>query len=200
MYKQILRITVIIGLILFFASSAYSCVGRVLYIGILDTLEQKLIAEHLVLLINERTGTNIQIRYFENSDQMYEALKCEDEEKRADIIIENTTNALTILDRTPGSEFNEDYLLVKKLYEEKFDLIWLYPFAFSTGKGQQENPLCAPVLRRDVMNNFPLLPRILKKLAGAIDEKAFAHLMGEAEAEKKPKNIARDFLRANKLI
>ncbi len=200
MYKQLVKILMTLGLILFFASSAYSCVGRVLYIGILDTLEQKLIAEHLVLLINERTGTKVQIRYFENSNQMYEALKSEEEEKRADIIIENTTNALTILDRTPGSELNEDYFLVKKLYEEKFDLIWLYPFGFSNGKGQQEKYLRAPVLRRDVMSNFPLLPRILKKLAGAIDELAFAHLMEEAEAGKKPKNIALDFLRTKKLI
>jgi glycine betaine/choline ABC-type transport system substrate-binding protein len=200
MFKQFVKISMTIGLILFFASSAYSCVGRILYIGILDTLEQKLIAEHLVLLINERTGTKVQIRYFENSDQIYEALKCVEEEKRADIIIESTTNALKILDKTPGSELNEDYFLVKKLYEEQFDLIWLYPFGFSNGKGQQEKSLRASVLRRDVMTNFPLLPRILKKLAGAIDEVAFAHLMEEAEAGKKPKNIALDFLRTKKLI
>lgn len=200
MYKQLVKITMTLGLILLFASSAYSCVGRILYIGILDTLEQNLIAEHLVLLINERTGTNVQIRYFENSEQIYEALKCVEEEKRADIIIENTTNALKILNKTPGSDLNEDFFLVKKQYAEEFDLIWLYPFGFSNGKRQQEKSLRAPVLRRDVMTNFPLLPRILKKLAGAIDESAFAQLMEEAEAEKKPKNIARDFLRTKKLI
>jgi len=200
MYKKIVTKSVVIGLLLFFASSAYSCVGRVLYIGILDTLEQNLIAENLVMLINERTGTNVQIRYFENSDSMYAALKCEEEEKRADIIIENTANALKILDIAPGSDPNADYFVVKKQYEEKFDLVWLYPFGFSSGEGQQGKALSAPVLRNDVMTNFPLLPRILKKLAGAIDEQAFTQLMREAEAEKKPKNIARDFLRAKKLI
>jgi glycine betaine/choline ABC-type transport system substrate-binding protein len=56
------------------------------------------------------------------------------------------------------------------------------------------------LLRRDVLTNFPLLPRILNKLAGSIDDETFYDLEAKVSAGDKPKNVAKDFLRTKKLI
>ena len=80
-----------------FAANSFACVGRILYVGSLDTTEDKVLAQMLVLLINEPTGTTVKIRYFVDNDALYNALKEKDEANREAIIIENTDDALAIL-------------------------------------------------------------------------------------------------------
>lgn len=190
------------ALIVFTAGAAVSraCVGRILYIGAMETAASQTMAEMLVILINERTGTNVKIRYFEAGDDLYRAFKTDDEESRIDIIVENTADAMAYLDRTRLADPDREYLEVKKIYEEKLNVIWLKPFGFTNYKGKDIPSISAPLIRNDVLTNYPLLPRILTKLSGAIDDQTFTGMLAEVEAGKKAKNVTKAFLKDKKFI
>ena len=178
---------------------AAACVGRTLYIGTLDTVDDRLMAEMISLLINERTGTTVKIRRFDTMDQLYAALAAEKEEERVDIIVEDTGDADMLLGRTPSGDPEADYLAVKKRYDEERDIIWLNPFGF-TATSSRKGIVSAPLVRRGVLTNFPLLPRVLNKLSGVIDDAAYAELLDSVRRGDKPRNVAKDFLRQRKLI
>ncbi len=188
----------LLALLVILIQPAQGCVGRFLYVGALDQPEEKVMAEMLVLLINERTGTTVKVRYFENNEELYKALRAEAEEERVDIIVEDTLDAAAVLGRTPGSDLDAEFTAVKQGYEEQLQIVWLNPFGFSAGK--ESKSMSAPLLRLDVLNNFPLLPRVLNKLAGGIDDEAYQKLMEEAGKGEKPRNIARDFLESKRFI
>lgn len=197
------KIASIITLILSFlllSGPSQACVGRSLYVGAMNTAEEKMLAELLVLLINERTGTTVKVRVFDTVDQLYAAAKSNNEEERVDILVEDTADAATVLKRQRLADSDQEYLAVKSGYEKDLDIVWLNPFGFTNGRGDSEKVTMAPLVRRDVLTNFPLLPRVLNKLAGAIDNKAYADLAKSARAGDKPKNIAKDFLREKKFI
>jgi glycine betaine/choline ABC-type transport system substrate-binding protein len=169
-------------------------------VGTLDTTEDKVLAQMLVLLINERTGTTVKVRYFDNEEVMYNALKENDEEKRADIIIENTDDALAFLKKPQSGDLDQTFKQVKEIYETELGLIWLKPFGFKNATGDDKQTISATIVRRDVLTNYPLLPRVLKKLARAINDEAFQNLTAKAKSGEKPSNISKDFLRVKKLI
>ena len=199
-----LRATLVLSLLLtcFFLLTprpAPACVGRTLYVGTLNNPDDRLMADMLALLINERTGTTVKIRRFDTADQLYAALAAEKEEERVDIIVEDTGDANTMLGRTPSGDPEADYLAVKKRYDEERDIIWLNPFGF-TATSQHKGVVTAPLVRRGVLTNFPLLPRVLNKLAGTIDDTAYAELLARVQQGEKPRNVAKDFLRQRKLI
>lgn len=200
MLKKVFPAVFMLLLVVLWAANSFACVGRTLYVGSLDTTEDKVLAQMLVLLINERTGTTVKIRYFDNSEALYNALKENDEEKRADIIVENTSAALTLLKKTQPGDLDQTYRQVKELYESELGLIWLNPFGFKHGTGDEQQTLSAPVVRRDVLTNYPLLPRVLNKLAGAINDEAFSTLTAKVRDGEKPQNVSKDFLRVNKFI
>ena len=58
----------------------------------------------------------------------------------------------------------------------------------------------ATVLRVDIYSNFPALPRVIGKLAGAISDDIYSRLIKSVEVGENPKTVARDFLRSKKLI
>jgi glycine betaine/choline ABC-type transport system substrate-binding protein len=128
--KHFFSIFAALLLVLLFTTNSISCVGRILYVGTLNTTEDKVLAQMLVLLINERTGTTVKVRYFDSNEALYNALKENDEEKRADIIIENTDDALALLKKPKPGDLNETYKQVKEIYESELGLIWLNPFGF----------------------------------------------------------------------
>jgi len=189
---------ILFGLFLIPASAANACVGRILYLGALQSNEGKIMSEMLALLINERTGTTIQIRSFDTTEQLYNALKSPKEEERVDIVVENTAQALSIAKQTAGASPDQDFIAVKAFYEKELDVVWLNPFGYNTNAAKPS--ISAPLIRRDVLTNFPLLPRVLNKLAGAINDKAFQDLIKSIDAGEKPKNAAKDFLKKQKLI
>lgn len=180
------------------ATSSNACVGRTLYLGALQSNEDSLMAEMLALLINERTGTTIQIRAFKTSDELYNALKSEKELERVDIVVEDTAHALSITKQSPGASTDQDFITVKTFYEKELNVVWLNPFGFNKNPGQPS--ISAPLIRRDILTNFPLLPRVLNKLAGAINDKAFQDLIKAVNGGDKPKNVAKDFLKKQKFI
>jgi len=188
----------LIGL-LGFTQSSSACVGRILYIGAMDTPESKLMAELLVTLINERTGTNVKIRFANNRTDLYTAFKSHDENSRIDVIVENTGDAMAHQRKSRMNSADQEYAELKKTYEKELEMVWLTPFAFKTGSGPVPS-LSAPVIRQDVLTNFPLLPRILNKLSTAIDTQTYNDLLGKVKSSGKPKNVAKDFLRERKFI
>jgi glycine betaine/choline ABC-type transport system substrate-binding protein len=200
MNKKLLRISLVV---LFFlmgiVPASQACVGRILYIGAIDTPESKLMAELLVTLINERTGTNVKIRFTNNRNDLYAAFKTHDENTRVDIIIENTADAMAHLRKTRLANPDQEFTEIKKLYEKELEVVWLTPFGFKSGSGSTP-ALSAPLIRQDVLTNFPLLPRILNKLSAAIDTQTYNDLMNKINGGGKPKNVAKDFLRERKFI
>jgi glycine betaine/choline ABC-type transport system substrate-binding protein len=185
-------------LFLMHATTGTACVGRILYLGALDSNGDKLMSEMLALLINERTGTTIQIRSFATRDQLYQALKSTKEEERVDIIVEDTVQAMSIAKQAANSSPDQDFLAVKAFYEKELDVVWLNPFGYTETTGQPS--ISAPLVRRDVLTNFPLLPRVLNKLAGAINDKVYQDLIKALDSGEKPKNAAKDFLKKQKFI
>lgn len=199
MKNKLFRVSLAIILaLLIFTPASRACVGRILYIGSLDTPESKLMAELLVTLINERTGTNVKIRLANNRNELYASFKSHDENTRIDIIVENTAEAMAQLNKPRLADSNQEYNEAKKLYEKDLGLVWLSPFGFKSGSAN--DAINAPLLRLDVLTNFPLLPRILNKLSGAIDTSTYNSLMGKIKKGDKPKNVAKDFLRERKFI
>jgi osmoprotectant transport system substrate-binding protein len=200
MLKKIFPFFFVLLLAFLWAANSFACVGRTLYIGSIDTTEDKVLSQMLVLLINERTGTTVKIRYFDNTEARYNALKENDEEKRADIIVENTRDALALLKKSSPGDLDTTYKQVKELYDSDLGLIWLNPFGFKYGTGDEQQTLSAPLVRRDVLTNYPLLPRVLNKLAGAINDETFSTLTAKVRDGEKPQNVSKDFLRAKKFI
>ncbi|MBU0484628.1 MAG: hypothetical protein KKB30_08960 [Proteobacteria bacterium] len=200
MFGKNLCLWLITALLIISVGSAQACVGRILYVGALDTPDGRVMAELLVLLINERTGTNVKIRFMDNNDQLYAALKALDEKDRIDIIVEDTANAMAILKLERKSDLDAELTEAKENYEKKLDIIWLNPFGFKNRGGKANSTISAPLVRRDVLTNFPLLPRVLNKLSGAISDETYTDLISKAKSGDKAKNIAKDFLKEKKFI
>lgn len=197
MLKRVISLC-LFSLFLIHATTGAACVGRILYIGALESNSDKLMSEMLALLINERTGTTLQIRSFSTSEQLYQALKSSKEEERVDIIVEDTVQGMSIAKQQATAAPDQDFLAVKAFYEKELDVVWLNPFGYTKDAAQPS--ISAPLVRRDVLTNFPLLPRVLNKLAGAINDKAYQELLKSVDSGEKPKNAAKDFLKKQKFI
>ncbi len=197
----IVVILVFIATVFTTISPGIACVGRTLYIGSTGTAEESLMAEMLVTLINERTGTTVKLRKFPNYRAMYKAIKSEDEKVRADIIIENTARGMQKIKITPSGDPQKDFIAVKNGYEtdNDLDLIWMPPFGYHVKIGST-TAVTAAVIRHNVLTNFPLLPRVLKKLANAIDDHHFNKMTARISNGAKAHNVAKDFLMRKKII
>ncbi|OGW32198.1 MAG: hypothetical protein A2X59_10125 [Nitrospirae bacterium GWC2_42_7] len=190
------RLIFIFVLIIFCLPKADACVGRVLYVGAINSNEGQLLSEILATIINERTGTTVQTRLYNNSNELYEAVIS----KKVDILIENTSRAAQLLNKPADSDIKKTYDVVKSAYETEKGLIWLKPFGFLNGNNEEDRSYTAPVLRVEVINTFPALPRVIGKLAGVINDEIYVKLIKLVDSGGKPKKTARDFLKSNKLI
>lgn len=191
---RILRFLILLCLVMPPVSDA--CVGRVLYIGAVNSSEGQLLSEMLATIINERTGTTVHTRLYNNFEELYEAVKG----KQVDILIENTARAAQRLNKAVDSDIKKTYDAVKSAYEKEKGLIWLKPFGFLNGNTEAGRSYTAPVLRIEVINTFPALPRVVDKLAGVINDETYLKLIKLVDSGGKPKKTARDFLKSKKLI
>lgn len=186
----------VLVMLIIFAAGADACVLKTLHLGVLNSTEGQVLSEVLAALINERTGTNVTIQFYENSQELYDAMEI----KQLDIIVEDTDKAMQLLNKPADADLKAGYDTVKLTYANEKGLIWLKPFGFlhgSEGKGQSYT---APVIRFEVLNNFPGLPRVLDKLAGTINDETYTRLLKAVESGGKPKKVAKDFLKSKKLI
>jgi len=190
------RLFFLVGFILLFiVQGAEACVGRKLTIGYRDTTEQRIIAEVLAILIEERTGTKVTLKEFEDSLEAHRAI----ENNEIQLYIEYTGVGLTeILGEKPVKDPKQVYNTVKKAYMKNFDLIWLKTFGFVCTDEEHDHDLplyAAPVVRKDTLNKFPALARLINKLSNRIDNQTIKSLIDQVEKEgKKPKDVASKFL------
>ena len=168
------------------AHASLACVGKTIHLGI-SSADEKLMAEMASLMITERTGSSVKIDVYKDSKALYEAVK----QGKVNIIMENTDRALEVLGKTKHSgSIGVDS--IKSEYRKSFNLTWLTPFGAS--------PQYAPVLTADTLTNYPALPKLLNKLAGALSNDTYAKLLKSVESDDKTKKTAKDFLKGKKLI
>jgi len=187
---------VCIALLLMFPPLADACVGKVLRIGAVSSVDGTLLSEMLAIMINERTGSTVNIKYYATSAELYEAVRSQ----QIDILVENTARALHILNKPAGSSPAKTYEAVKASYENEKGLIWLKPFGLLNGSEGEGRSYAAPVLKVEVLTNFPALPRVIDKLANIITDEIYARLTKSMDSGEKPTSVARAFLKSKKLI
>jgi glycine betaine/choline ABC-type transport system substrate-binding protein len=163
-----------------------ACVGKTIHLGI-SSADEKLMAEMASLMISERTGSSVKIDVYKDSKELYEAVK----HGKVNIIIENTDSALEVLGRSKNAG-PSGLESIKSDYRKSFNLTWLNSFGVA--------PQYAPVLTADTLSNYPALPKLLNKLAGALSNDTYSKLLKSVESNDKTKKIAKDFLKGKKLI
>jgi glycine betaine/choline ABC-type transport system substrate-binding protein len=176
-----------------YISPACACVGKTLHLGIVDSPSDQLLAEIVSQLIMERTGTTVKVDVYKDSRQLYNAVRQGD----VGLLIENTDRALEVTGKRREASAKGAYDVAKAEYRKSLNLVWLEPFGSAGGGSGQ---LYAPVISTEVMGSLPALPKLLMKLAGVTNDAAFGRLLKSAKGEDKPKKVARDFLKAKKLI
>jgi glycine betaine/choline ABC-type transport system substrate-binding protein len=156
----------------------------------------------LSILINERTGTTVEIVRQGDLQASHEAVL----QGKANIYInyvgmaEAGTEGPNALD-----EPQKAYILVSRSYMEKYGMVWLKPFGFqgplpqAAPSGKVDRTLAAPVTTKDVIKKFPILDRLINKLAGQVDNKALEELREKSENQDVEITV-REFLTSHKLI
>jgi len=192
-----LLLILVFALVLICPPASDACVGKVLRIGAVSSADGYLLSEILAILINERTGSTVNTKYYKNTTELYDAVKAQ----QVDILVENTARAMHILNRTAsGANPNKTYETVKTAYESEKGLIWLKPFGLLSWNEGEGRSFATAVLKVEVLSNFPALPRVIDKLAGMISDEIYAKLVKSMDSGEKPKTVARDFLKSKKLI
>ncbi|OGW37072.1 MAG: hypothetical protein A2Y97_01680 [Nitrospirae bacterium RBG_13_39_12] len=179
-----------------FIRQADACVGRTLYIGTLNSPHEQLLSEMLSVLINGRTGTTVEIKYYKDIEELYSAIK----KNEVGITIENTDRAMEILAMPKEENPEKAYNILKEAFRNNLNLVWLNPFGILPVSEGGKKYYYGPVITADVLANFPALPRVINKLSGVVNEETFLKLVKAVFSGEKPKKVARDFLKARKLI
>ena len=197
-------IVIILGFMFCFVlpSTVHSCVGRLLTIAISNSPDQVIMGQMLSILINERTGTSVEVIQYGDVNMCHEKVLS----GKANIYINYIGMGWA---GTGGSGKLDDpqkvYTLVSQLYNEKFGMIWLKPFGFSgpfsldARVNKESVTLAAPVATKDVLRKFPVLDRVINKLGGRIDN----HTMDELKEKSEKQGVievVREFLRTQRLI
>lgn len=180
-------------------SQAHACVGRKLVLGALEDDRQGMVSKILSILIHERTGTTVEVRYFKDMDELVAMVY----KGKVDLFVDYAQPALVRLKEdfsnlTP----EESYRIVKRRYDEEFNLVWLKPMGFS-GRDSKGAPQgwAAVVVKKDALKKFPALPRLLEKIGTKIplSDDVLDSLVVQGR-ETKPAKVARQFLKEEKLI
>ncbi len=189
-----LVVAVLVAITLSGVGLAHACVGKTLYVGITGAENEQLLAEMVSVLLAERTGTTVKVVDYKNAGEMYQAMR----QGKLGLIIENTDRALDVMHLPKESSPQVAYETVKREYRKSLNLVWLAPFGMIHGSGHPQ--LYAPVLSTDTLGNLPALPKLLSKLSGILNDGTSARLLRAVKGEEKPKTVARDFLKAKRLI
>ncbi len=186
----------LLSVLLSFGVRSQACVGRIINIGITNSVNENLLAELVSVLINERTGTTVNIKVFDNAKELYDSVK----KAELGIIIENTDHAMSMLNMPNSKDKEKDYDISKKEFRERMNLIWLNPFGFLPEEKGSGKYFYAAVITEDVLINFPALPRVINKLNGISNDTDFNKVVKAVKSGEKVRRAARDFLKKKKLI
>lgn len=202
MKNRALFFVFILAFFVILSNPVHACVGRVLIVAVADSADQVIMGHMLSVLINERTGTTVEVVQPGDVGACHEMVL----NGKANIYINyiGLGQASTI---GPG-EVNDTqtaYTLVSQSYKEKFGMIWLKPFGFQgpvtlEANGKQDGAtLAVPVTTKDVLKKFPVLDRVINKLGGIIDNNTIDALRKKTENQDVTQ-VVREFLKAQKLI
>jgi osmoprotectant transport system permease protein len=120
---------IISGIILLhlLATPLFACKGRFLVVAVDDSIDQVIMGKMLSILINERTGTTVNIVRQGDLQASHEAVL----QGEANIYI-NYVGMAGAGTEGPNAldEPQKAYILARRSYMEKFDMVWLKPFGF----------------------------------------------------------------------
>lgn len=175
------------------APTTEACVGKTLHVGTAGSDRQDLLAHALATLISERTGTTIKVVRYDSLLIAHETLL----KAELDIAVEFTGHARTEILKQPAiADAAALYAAVKESYNQELNLIWLAPLGYSDAKLGQ----AATVVRKDTLKKFPALARLLDKLGNKFDEATMQRLEAQIKGGKSAQDVARTFLKEQKLI
>ena len=184
------------------ATPLFACKGRVLHLAVGNSPDQLIMAKMLSIMINERTGTTVEIVELGDVKAAHDAVLNGSAEIYINYIgmAEAGTEGVNAID-----EPQKAYILASRSYNQKFDMVWLKPFGFQ-GPLTQAAPsekiditLAAPITTKDVIKKFPILDRLINKLGGRVDNKVMEELRIKSENQD-VETLVREFLTAKKLI
>ncbi len=184
------------------STSAYCCVGRILTVAIDNSVDQKVVGTVLAIFINERTGTTVDLIPCKDISSCKDMVKNGD----ADIFIDYIGQAsLEIGDASKASSPQEIYSLVKQYFLHNYSMVWLKPFGYHGPLGTLPKPgfgqgsLAAPVTSSRVLDQFPILDRVINKLSGKLDDECLKKLVQDSKAGDN-ETVIKKFLRDRNLI
>ncbi len=194
----------ILGLLVFLlpANTLHSCVGRLLVVAVSNSPDQIIMGEMMSVLINERTGTTVNITQPGNLKACHEAVL----KGKACIYISYIGVAQADMEGADAvNDPQESYTLVSQSFLEKFDMVWLKPFGFQgpltneAHSKKDRGTLAAPIATKDTLRKFPVLDRVINKLGNRIDNNIIEELRKKTENQD-VKKVVREFLKAQNLI
>lgn len=181
------------------ADFVQACVGRKLVLGSVDDTRNSIVARILSILVNERTGTTVEIKFFSDEAKLYEMVR----KDKVDLFVGYVENFAGRLENAPdGLSMQEKFNLVKKKFAEEENLVWLKPMGFSgRTAGGDSLGWASTVIRKDTLKKFPALPRLIAKIGTKVvlDDDLMESLEKKVPTSK-PARVARDFLKEKKLI
>ena len=185
--------------IIFTVSNAHACVGRKLVIGSIEADRPGMVNRILSILIHERTGTTVEVKFFPDRGKLLAAMK----KHKVNMYVDYVDSAIDRLKvEVSSTEENEKFKAVKRLFDEELNQIWLKPMGYSgiAPDGQALGP-ASIVVHKDTLKKFPALPRLLEKIGTRVvlDNGRLDSLVDKARSEK-PAKVARNYLKEVKLI
>ena len=180
----------------------HSCVGRLLIIAVSNSPDQIIMGQMLSVLINERTGTTVNIT------QPGDLKACHETVLKGKACIYISYIGVAQVDMEGSDVVNdpqESYTLVSQSYLERFDMVWLKPFGFQgpltneAHSKKDRGTLAAPIATKDTLRKFPVLDRVINKLGNRVDNNVIEELRKKTENQD-VKKVVREFLKAQNLI
>lgn len=184
--------TLLLIVALLYISPLNACVGKTLYIGVLDTPNEQMLAELTSQLITARTGTTVKIETYKAQRELYAAVK----QGHLGMVIENTDRALEMIGK-PREAGKAAFESARAEYRKSLNMIWLEPYGTVQGGGSSQ--LLAPVISNDILSSLPALPKLLQKLSGITNDSGYSRIM-KSKSDEKPRKLAKDLLKSKKLI
>ena len=200
--RSVLAIAIAITIAITITSTAtpsFACVGRKLVLGSLETDRPAMVTRILSILIHERTGTTVEVRFFQERAKLFSAVK----KGKVDLYVDYVDSALDRLKMIDPSMVDQArFETVKRRFEEELNLVWLKPMGYSgiDARGDRLGP-ASVVVHKDTLKTFPALPRLLEKIGSraVLDDAQLDSLVSRARTEKAAK-VARQYLKEVKLI
>lgn len=179
--------------------SAHACVGRKLVFGSVEADRPGMVSRILSILIHERTGTTVEVKFFPDRNKLLAAV----EKHKVNLYVDYVDSAIDRLKvEVSSTDENERFKAVKRRFDEELNQVWLKPMGYSgiAPDGRGLGP-ASIVVHKDTLKKFPALPRLLEKIGTRVvlDDGNLDSLVSKARSEK-PAKVARNYLKEVKLI